>query len=156
MGHITKLAGSRLAGRGGNLEGMTSVTAPDSRKRGEWSELPASTVGMGQAARLATRLGRTATASPSDSSQGVELDYSSESVRHLARILEHAHKTVRKDVPEDMIFAFPGMWGDTLAKSSDANGAVRGSFLATAPLRIGFPLRSAARQFHRQCRRSGA
>src|SRR5437867_1007211 len=55
----------------------------------------------------------------------------SESIRGLDRILEHARKTLRMDVPEDMIFAFPEMWGGSLAKSSGGSGAASGSFLAT-------------------------
>src|SRR5258708_20846068 len=50
------------------------------------------------------------------SSHGVELDYSSDSVRDLDQILERAHKTLRMDVPEDMFFAFPDMWGGYLGE----------------------------------------
>jgi len=48
------------------------------------------------------------------SSHGVELDYSSDSVRDLDQILERAHKTLR--MPEDMSFAFPDMWGGYLGE----------------------------------------
>jgi hypothetical protein len=50
------------------------------------------------------------------SSHGVDLDYSSDSVRDLDQILDFAHKTLRMDVPEDRIFAFPTMWGGYLGE----------------------------------------
>src|SRR6266478_10223052 len=48
------------------------------------------------------------------SSHGVELDYSSDSVRDLDQILERANQTLR--MPEDTFFAFPDMWGGYLGE----------------------------------------
>jgi hypothetical protein len=50
------------------------------------------------------------------SSHGVELDYSSNSVRDLDQILERAHKTLRMEVPEERFFAFPELWGGYLGE----------------------------------------
>jgi hypothetical protein len=50
------------------------------------------------------------------SSHGVELDYSAKSVGALDEILDRAHRTLRLDDPEDMVFAFPEMWGGYLGE----------------------------------------